>query len=103
MLSITVFQTTPSFAIKPSARNGAVVGKVTPSGSPAAASDGPCRLKRPFSAVRRSASVAVPWKLNFAPPTRASSLMGSAFTSASAAITGNTPVVWRSMRSGCLR
>ena len=64
--SNTAFQTPPSLTSVPWVLNAGVVGKVMPSASPTAASDGPASLKRPLRPVKWSGSSVLPSKLSSA-------------------------------------
>ena len=58
--SKTAFQIPPSFASVPRVRKAGVVGKVMPSGSPTAASEGPASVKRPCKPAKCKGSVVLP-------------------------------------------
>ena len=99
----TTFHTAPVLATRPFALNGPVVGKVTPTGSPTAASDGPCIEKSPCKPAKCKASVAVPLNVRVARPTRASTLTGSGSACAPDTTAGVRPAARRSIFSGSLR
>ena len=99
----TTFHTAPLLAMRPLALNGPVVGKVTPTGSPTAASDGPCIENSPCKPAKRSASVAVPLKTSDARPTCASMLTGSGSAPTPDTMAGVRPDARRSIFSGSLR
>ena len=98
--SITTRQMSACLTSRPSLRKAPVVGSVTPTGSPTAASDGPLTLKRPFSPPRFKASVALPLKIRLARPTVAFKVTGTGTLTESSATQGNTPLEASSILSG---
>ena len=84
-------QSVPWRSSVPSARKGAVVGRVTPTGSPTAASDGPRSVKRPLRPCRCSTSATWPSKRMPARPTVACRVTGSAGLAAAPSVGSAAP------------
>jgi hypothetical protein len=93
--SVTTLHTCPFLRMRPASLNAPVVGNVTPSGSPAAASEGPDTRKTPFMSASLKMSVTVPLKLAAALPDFTSSTTGTPGAPASSRSNGVMPEVRR--------
>ncbi len=96
-------QTLPCFWSRPCVANFAVVGSVTPSASPTAASDGPDATKVASMPPKCSRSVAVPSTRICVLSACTSSHSGTATASVSDAASGNRPLERSCSTSGAWR
>ena len=91
--SVSTFHTPPALLTRPASTKAPVLGSVTPSGSPTAASDGPVTRNTPFMRDNLKRSVTVPLKVSAALPDFNSSTIGTGSASPSLRSKGVTPAV----------